>query len=204
MVNKPKPEILLFDGWYSKEEEALVWKELDLFSQQDKFERAENTVVAKNRDGTPKGKSFRLYLSLFYNNNYAHMSPIQNFSSKVLDPKFQQIVRDESPMFSRTFFNTNKTHTLISYYDDSDYYDSHIDSFFWTMLIWFYKEPKKFTGGDLYFEDFDITIPIKHNRAIMFPCYYMHASTLVNLPQEEKFKNLGKYTITHFFDYINP
>ena len=37
--------------------------------------------------------------------------------------------------------------SIISYYEDNDYYEPHHDKFMWTSLTWFYREPKKFTGG---------------------------------------------------------
>ena len=61
---------------------------------------------------------------------------------------------------------------------------------FFTVLIWLYDEPKGFTGGDLIFNDFDVTIPCKNNTGVIFLGPWHHEVTEV--------KGQGRYTLTMF------
>ena len=53
------------------------------------------------------------------------------------------------PLHAESFCHTNSDSTMISYYDTGKYYKPHIDSTHFTCLIWLFKEPKQFKGGDL-------------------------------------------------------
>ena len=64
---------------------------------------------------------------------------------------------------------TSDSKTLVSYYEDTDYYKAHSDCAEITALSWYYKEPKKYRGGDLKFTDYNIDVECKNNRCIIFP-----------------------------------
>lgn len=199
-----KPSHVLIDNWYSPSEEKRIWKELDFYSEKDKFERAEWQEIATDEKGKHLGEHFRIHLDKFYTNEARDLkiSDILNFVSKAQTDDFRNAIKKCAPAYSRTFTETNISYTLVSYYDNADYYKPHHDSFFWTILIWFYREPQAFTGGDLIFPEFhNYRVECKHNRLIAFPCFYLHGSETVNLPEEKRDKSLGKYTITHFFHF---
>ena len=63
----------------------------------------------------------------------------------------------------------NHDDTLISYYEDSEYYKPHEDIFNFAKLTWFFKEPKKFEGGDLVFTEFGEIVKCENNKCIVFP-----------------------------------
>ena len=69
-----------------------------------------------------------------------------------------------------------------------------------TALVWFYKEPKRFTGGDLTFTQSQQTVECKHNRMILFPSYYLHAVDEVSMEYKYRGKGLGRYCLTHFYN----
>ena len=62
-------------------------------------------------------------------------------------------------------------------------------------MTWYYKEPKKFTGGELIFTDFDYTIPCKKNYTIIFPSFLRHKVNEVNVEED----GYGRFTITNFW-----
>jgi predicted 2-oxoglutarate/Fe(II)-dependent dioxygenase YbiX len=68
------------------------------------------------------------------------------------------------------------------------------------MLIWFYKEPKKFEGGELLFTEKEIKIDLKHNRMILFPSHFLHEVKPIKM-KEEFDKGYGRYSITKFITY---
>jgi len=196
--DQPFP-FLVIDNWYDKETEKSIWSELDFLSTKNKQDqlRAENTIVARNEDGTSKGKSYRWYLGRIYTEEGKTYSTIMQKTDLFRTPKFHEIMQHMTPQ-CRSFFGSDYDTTIISYYENNDYYKPHYDKFQWTSLIWFYREPKKFKGGDLKFTEPDYKINVKHNRMLMFPCYYLHEVLPI---KTKKLKEMGdgRYTITHFF-----
>lgn len=195
-----KYPFLIIDNWYDKEEENLIWNELNFLTNDRVLERAENTVTAVDELGKSKSSSFRIYLEEVYNNrNYSN---ILNFLNKHQNIKFHKIVEKTMPM-GRSFKDTSHSTSLISYYEENDFYEEHYDVFLFTCLIWFHKEPKKYTGGDLYFSEADKTVLSKHNRMCFFPSYYLHKVLPLKWLEVPNKKGFGRYTITHFF-YTQP
>lgn len=190
---------LLIDNWFNKEEEQLVWQELDYYSSQNKFFRGEDSNAMALRDGVPQGKHYRLHLDDIYSQR--NISNILTLKDKLTQKSFIDKIEQAFPM-GRTFYQTNFDNTLLSYYEDGDDYKQHFDNVFITVLIWFYREPKLFEGGDFIFNDSNEKVECKHNRLIAYPGYYFHSVEPVKMKTEEKFK-YGRYTITHFFSNKN-
>jgi len=196
--DQPFP-FLVIDNWYDKETEKSIWSELDFLSTKNKQEqlRAENTIVARNEDGTSKSKSYRWYLESIYTEEGITYSTIMQKTDLFRTPEFHEIIQHITPQ-CRSFLGSDFDTTIISYYENNDYYKAHYDKFQWTSLIWFYREPKKFKGGNLKFTEPNYEIKVKHNRLLMFPCYYLHEVLPIKTKKFEQMGN-GRYTITHFF-----
>ena len=102
----------------------------------------------------------------------------------------------------RQFPETNSDSTMISYYEDGDHYGAHWDSATTTILRWFFKEPKKFKGGDLFLGDNNIKIECKQNRAVIFPCFLNHSVNKIEMFDDVNSNDkLGRYCITHFLSH---
>lgn len=189
---------IVCDNWYTSEEEKNIWKELNWFSSQDNIERAENTYVAHDDDGKAKSKASRFHIQEFFTPKGMQRSHIFNYMYKQRTQQFHDIVRHIKP-YCNSFFSTNSDSSLISYYEDSEYYDSHWDDYAWTMLIWFVREPRLFNGGDFEFTDSKHKVKLKHNRALFFPSMFEHRVTPVKMHTQPKEVGYGRYTITHFY-----
>ena len=89
---------------------------------------------------------------------------------------------------------------LISYYEESNYYESHADHSTMTFLFWIWDESdgKKFTGGNLKFTDFNIEIECKNNCGVLFPGPINHEVTKIEMPEEYKGQGLGRFAISEF------
>ena len=196
-----KYPFLLFDNWYTPDEEKVVWIELDFYSALPKehTQRAETgPVVARYENGRSYSKSFRHYPLGIFSKEGQKYSSILNTMYKFKTTEFHEIV-DFCVPHSRSFHTHNVDSTTISYYEDSDYYDSHHDSSQWTFLCWFFREPKKFDGGNLIMNEPNVKIGLKHNRAIFFPSCFLHQVEPIKFRGEEMEANSGRYTITHWF-----
>ena len=47
------------------------------------------------------------------------------------------------------------------------------------------KEPKKFTGGDFSFSDYDVTIPCVNNSMVIFPSSFKHEVSPVEMTSDD-------------------
>ena len=198
--DNPTFPFVVVDNWYTPNEEKAVWKELDYYSSvpKDTIHRAEDTIVARHTDGKAKSNAYRFYINEWYTEAGRKRSAIQNCMYKQRSIEFHNILKECQPYY-RSFTSTNNDSSLISYYEENDHYDAHHDSFQWTNLIWFVREPKLFDGGDLDFPESGYEIKLKHNRAIFFPCCYSHRVSPVKFHTKPKDIGYGKYTITHFY-----
>ena len=129
-------------------------------------------------------------------------SHVANYMYKQKTPEFHKIV-DECMPYGRSFQSSNGDSTLISYYEEDDHYEPHHDTFQWTNLIWMFREPRLFKGGDFDFSESGYEVKLKHNRAVFFPCCYLHRVSPVKFHTQPKETGYGRYTITHFY-YSKP
>ena len=194
----PTFPFLVVDNWYTPDEEKAVWSELELYSHLP-YVRSEDTPGVAHRNGNALAKSFRWNHYEYYKDNYFIDFPIERNLYKVTTKEFNEQLKFANPYYRS--WNGASIHTgLISYYEEGDEYKPHADSFAWTHLIWFYKEPKKFVGGDFTINEANITVECKHNRAIFIPSCYLHSVDKVKMTENMPF-GYGRWTITHFYLY---
>jgi len=115
---------------------------------------------------------------------------------KIHNEDFINKIKDIHPYFF-TLSQNKGTSSLLSYYDKSDHYKGHRDNSFITVLLWFYEEPKYFTGGDFVIEN-ELTIECKRGRVVFMPGYLLHEVTPVEMKEEYQGKLKGRYTISQF------
>lgn len=96
--------------------------------------------------------------------------------------------------FYKVFRELKETTTLVSLYNDGDYYGKHIDSCIFTLVVYINALPKMYSGGDLILHSCyatnTATIESLNNRAIIFPSCTPHEVTAV--------KGSGRFCISHF------
>ena len=194
-------EYLVIDDWYEEDTFKKVIKELDYLSCTPMVRSEDGSDSAKTTDGVSKAKSFRVYPEELYTDKGCAYSPILSSLKKMQQKDFHDKVSDTfkntGTALAEGFTSTNASSTIISYYENNDKYDEHYDVFQYTVLIWVYKEPKLFKGGDLVFPKLNETVECKNNRMILFPSFYYHAVTPIKM--ETNKENCGRYAITHFF-----
>ena len=201
---------ITIDNWYTPKEEELVWRELDYYVMRPKerygIADSAEAGVARHPDGTPKSNAFRFHMWSYYTQRAHHhgFSHILEFMYKQRHPIFKNIVRKGMPEWHETYMNTNNDSTFVGYFEDGHKYDNHVDQMQFTCLIWLSKQPQAFTGGDLKIHNSNTIIEFKNNRMIFFPCYYRHEVLPVNMKKKSKDLGLGRFCITHFYNWINP
>jgi len=194
-------EYLIIDDWYDEDTFKKVIKELDYLSCTPMVRSEDGSLSALTDEGISKSKSSRIYPEELYTDKGFFCSPILSSLKKMQQKDFHDKVSDTfkntGTALAEGFTSTNASSTIISYYENNDKYDEHYDVFQYTVLIWVYKEPKLFKGGDLVFPKLNKTIECKNNRMILFPSFYYHAVTPIEMKTNKE--GCGRYAITHFF-----
>ena len=192
---------IIIDNWYNEKELKSVWHELEFYNLQKNVIKAEKTKdVAQDTKGNAKSNALRYYLDTFYTSFGQKISPIMTSLYKQRSSQFKQIVKQAMPLHYRNFCVTNTDNTMVSYYDKGKYYKPHSDSLQFTCLIWLFKEPKKFKGGDLKLIPAKQTIKCVSNRMLFFPSYLRHQVTKLSSDKKIPFGE-GRYCITHFYNW---
>ena len=186
------PGIAIVENFYDDRELKLIWKELEYLTKSNKLLPPEKTGTGRDEYGNPKKRNRGLFLEEYYKNKT--FSNILNVNRKVwnvIDGEFLK-----SSLLFRYMYSCNEESTLLNYYEDGDYYKSHQDMSVYTVLSYFFKEPKKFTGGKLVLNDYNINIEIKNNMVIYMPSILAHEVTPIVM--EENAKGFGRYSISQF------
>ena len=194
--------LMVINNFYNQQELDLIWKELDFYTAPNKLFTAENyggvvgytnakAIVLddlyKNYENNEKGVIFR------------NISNILTVNRKL----FESGVLDTFSSLHGCVSIANKTNhdiTKVRYYHDGQYYDPHTDkSTMFLAFSYFYKEPKKFVGGDLEFTKYDFKLPCDNNSMVIFPGWVEHGVRKVKIKNSDYYDGWGRYAITSFF-----
>ena len=92
--------------------------------------------------------------------------------------------------------------TKVRYYHDGEYYEPHTDKTInYLAFSYFYRKPKKFTGGELIFPKYDYTFDCQDNSTIIFPGWVQHGVNEVKIENSDYYDGYGRYAITSFFSH---
>jgi Rps23 Pro-64 3,4-dihydroxylase Tpa1-like proline 4-hydroxylase len=196
-VTSESNDFLVIDDFYTDKEQIDIWKELDFLTYDRKLMPPEETGTAHDLD---TGKPLKQNSAIFLDGIYARreLSNILTINRKLFSKKIVDEFVGMDNCF-RYIDHTNYDATLISYYEEKDYYKAHTDSSILTYLYWCHKEPKKFEGGDLILPELDEGITYKNNRLVIFPSWRLHEVTPIKMIEEvEPYSGYGRYCITNF------
>ena len=184
----PTPHLILGEVFSDKQLRS-IWREIDYFSQHMKD--PDKTGSAAD-DGTPLKNNKGLMLGEFLGQeNYSRSHIVYNTRYTAWGCGLSSHFR--SKWMKNMYDNSNWDGTILSYYDTGDHYNRHCDNSAFTMLIWLWREPKKFTGGNFYFTDqSNYEIECKNNSGVVFMSSEYHAVSPVQVEEE----GFGRYTIT--------
>lgn len=197
LKKEPFPHAIIED-FYNEEELKLLWKELDYLTSPNKMILSgdELGTAKDNFTQVTKSSSYGIMLHEYFSQKT--YSDILVVTDKIFNLNLLNQIASLHPLMGHVS-RLNDSTTKLKYYEDAEEYKAHIDTSRFTMLNYFFKEPKKFTGGDLYFKDFDYTIEIKNNMVVFFCGAINHASTkLISNDFYDKFSGYGKYCVTKF------
>ena len=167
----------IIKNFYSEDELEIIWKELENLKPQ--FGGPEKTGTAHDAIGQPKKNNKGVFLS--------QENPITILNRKLFAP---ELIHDLTKLnwFFGYLKHINQDSTLVSYYENSGHYKAHTDESIITAIHYLWREPKTFTGGGLFFGDFEV--PIENNCLLIFPSCTLH--------EVKPLKGYGRYALTQF------
>lgn len=191
---KPFPHII-FHNFYTEEELKLIWEELDFLTKPDKLF---DVKEYKGVEGYTEAKAIQL--DTVYEGKNRKLSNILNVTRKVFEKDVLEAFSSISDCCSLAK-HCNYDVTKVRYYHNNDQYKPHIDML-WNFLAfsYFYREPKRFSGGNLLFPKYDYEYPCDNNSLIILPSYVEHGVQEVKIDNSDYFDGMGRYAITHFGD----
>ena len=184
---------LIIRNFYNEEELKLIWEELNFYTKPGKL------LEAKDYGGIPdKTNSKALILDTIYS-EHRNLSSILTVNRKLFDKavlKAFSSIHDCCSIASRCNWDVTKTR----YYHNDEGYEPHTDaSTQFLAFSYFYKEPKKFTGGEVFFPSYDYDYSCENNSIIIFPGWVEHGVRRVTIEDSDYFDGWGRYAITSFF-----
>lgn len=194
--------VAVIDNLYDSTEVEKIWQELCFLNNDPtKFYDPQDTGSATipKEDGTEEFLKQNKALSLDSTFLDRSISSILQINRKIFLPDVTDSLIEKNVLF-RHLSTCDADGTLVSYYENSDYYLPHKDNATLTALTWFYNSPKKFDGGDVTFEH-KLKIECKFNRCVIFPSILLHESAKISMNTQDLGKNQGKYTISQFLGY---
>lgn len=181
---------LIIKNTFLPEQVKAIYKELD-FLHPHLLTPDQTSSAFHNGEYLKKNKG--IFTGDFYTNvNFSNIDRVRD--SLFSNLEFQKTITDLSPPHS-LIFNSNVFHTLISYFDDGDYYKPHKDSAAISFVTYFFREPKNFTGGKIIFPDFNVEIEPENNLSVVFLSSMLHEVTPITILDKSKV-NTGRYSIT--------
>lgn len=196
-LEEPFPHLIV-ENFYNKDELDLIWEELNFYTKPGKL------LEAKDYGGIVDGtNAHALQLDSIYSKSsdvdYRKISNILTVNRKLFTSETLELFAQIHDCCSIAPFS-NYDITKVRYYHNNEFYDPHIDKpFHFLAFSYFYKEPKRFEGGQVYFPDYNYEYPCNNNSMIIFPGWVKHGVNMVKIENSDYYDGYGRYCISSFF-----
>ena len=189
----PFPHFIIYN-FYDNDELKLIWEELDFYTKDGKL------FEAKDFGGViDKTNSKAIWLDKVYKDKYRSLSNILTINRKIFDYRILDAFSDIHDCCSIAR-DSNFDQTKVRYYHDGNFYEPHTDKTVQFLAFsYFYREPKRFKGGELLFPKYDYKFNCDNNSLIMMPGWVEHGVSQVTIQDSDYFDGYGRYAITSFF-----
>ena len=193
ILKEPFPHLILYN-FYDDKELKLIWEELNFYTKKDKL------FEAKDYGGIPeRTNSKAIWLDQVYSDKYRSLSNILTVNRKMFDKVVLDVFSDIHDCCSIAK-DSNFDVTKVRYYHNGDVYEPHTDRMIQFLgFSYFYREPKRFEGGELIFPKYNYTFDCPNNSLIMMPGWVEHGVKEIKIENSDYYEGFGRYAITSFF-----
>lgn len=200
VLNVDKYKVIILDNFYEQHEYDSILNECLFLSKGNKLKVPEKTGSALDEEGNFLKKNKGVFLDDLYSFD-RNFSDILTFNRKIFNVDIvEELCKKDT--YYRHLRWCNLYTTLLSYYENLDYYKNHADKATVTAITWLFKEPKMFSGGNIFFEqDVNNFVECKNNRTIYFPSILEHEVEKTIMQKEKTDLGYGRFSITQFFNY---
>jgi hypothetical protein len=189
-------DAVVIDNFYTEDQLKEIMLELKWLTKKSILVGEENLSSALNPNLKEYNTSKKgIFLEdVFKNDTHSALIKfsIDNFTKDTVKNKLIEF----NPLY-KIFYNIDSRTNLLSYYENSDFYKPHTDRTVFTVLNYFFNEPKKFTGGDLKLYGFDnkkeATIELKNNRVVIITGNTFHEVMPIKSELDNSFSGDGRY-----------
>jgi len=177
----------IIENYYTPEEETLIWQEIEFLSVGDK-------LLAPELTGDPRAenKTGCILRDVYKDLNF---SSINKINQKLITQEVIGLLQ-RNPYSKYLTIDSVNIVSQIQYYLNDGKYNQHQDSSTLSAVCLFYKQPKRFTGGEFMFGDY--RVPLKHNTLILFPSCEWHKVEPVKVSEEDILDGFSRYSICQF------
>jgi hypothetical protein len=199
-------DAVVIDNFYTEEQLKEIMLELKWLTKPSIMVGESALIAAQDISGKNLTSKNGVFLENVFN-NWRHSALISHGMTQIAIPEFRKRLLEFNTMFKSLFDCNSKSH-LVSYYENSQYYKPHKDAFFFTMLNYFFVEPKQFEGGELLVyscnSNKEATIEPKNNRAVLILSSTLHEAKEIKSSVDKKLSGTGRYCNAIFFTTCDP
>lgn len=197
-------DALVIDNFYSKEQLADINKELQWLTKPS-IMGDQSTLSPATVLGVVQTSKSGIFLEEVMV-NWKHSSLISSLITNMAEKDFQEKMFSYNSLYKMIYGCNYRTH-LLSYYENADYYKPHTDAAVFTILSYFNKEPKKFTGGEIVlssaFGDKNATIEVNNNRVIIIASCTSHSVNPIISDMSNSLSGDGRYCCATFLSALD-
>lgn len=190
---------IIIKNWFEADELTQIFDELNLL-RRFFLKEEQHTGAATNKDGTLLKRGKGVFLDELYSEDGRKNSAILKGMGKVFNPGLVEALIQKWSYFEQ-IKNSNFDSTLVNYYQGGGEYRQHTDQSVYTVCVFLWQEPKKFSGGN--FQLRDTLIEIENNMLVIFPGFVKHGATLVEMEDTKENEGFGRWSIVKFIGYRN-
>lgn len=195
-------DAIVIDNFYSEEQLQEIWDEIKfLTNPKIMFEDKDELEAAVDVNGNFITNKAGVWVDKVYN-NWRSSNLLRNIINNLNDAQLKTEVLNHNTLHKILWYCDKRGH-LLSYYENTGYYSKHTDGGVYTVLSYFHKEPKMFSGGDIILHSYDnskkATIETKNNRVVIIPSCVVHEVSEVKITTK-KFSGDGRYCLSAFLN----
>jgi hypothetical protein len=199
-------DAVVIDNFYTEDQLNEIMLELKWMTKPSVMRGEDNLAAAHDDNGNILTSKSGVFLEEVFN-NWKHSALISHGMKQTNSKEFKNKLLEFNTMFKSLFECNNRSH-LLSYYENSQYYKPHKDSVFFTVLNYFFTEPKQFDGGEIVLYSCnskkEATIEPKHNRTVVILSSTMHEVKQIKSKIDQKLSGHGRYCNAIFLSVTDP